>query len=269
MFEIRSRKPHRALSPVISVFSERRGFFRDLSVVRPLHARPQQFMEFYLAEPYQVEDEGQGFSATPQSVLVGPCLSPGKRLGFLGELATFTIHFRPTGLSRLFNLPMAEIADQAFEAGDVLGPGLVHLDHALRRARTFEARIEAAEHWLLDRVWAARPRDGVDWAAGLLARSGGRIPIEYLAERAGLSARQLQRRFLADVGTAPKQYARLQRFSSLLEARRRAPNRPWADLAADHGFSDQAHLIRETRSLAGVTPEALIQQLLAVPERNT
>lgn len=269
MFEIRSRKPHRALSSVVSVFTERRGFFRDISVVRPLHARPQQFMEFYLAEPYQVEDEGQGFSATPQSVLVGPCLSPGKRLGFLGELVTFTIHFRPTGLSRLFSLPMTEIADQAFDAGDVLGRGLVQLEHALRRAQTFEARIEVAQAWLLDRILAARPRDGVDWVAGLVARTGGRVPIEHLADRAGLSARQLQRRFLADVGTAPKQYARLHRFSSLLEARRRAPTRPWADLALDHGFSDQAHLIRETRSLAGVTPEALIQQLLAIPERNT
>jgi hypothetical protein len=43
MFEIRSRKPHRVLSTVVSVFTERRGFLRDISVVRPLHAKPQQF----------------------------------------------------------------------------------------------------------------------------------------------------------------------------------------------------------------------------------
>jgi AraC-like DNA-binding protein len=60
----------------------------------------------------------------------------------------------------------------------------------------------------------------------------------------------------------------LHRFSSLIDARRKTPHRAWADLAIDHGFADQAHLIRETRRLAGRTPELLIQQLLAVPEQN-
>ena len=75
-------------------------------------------------------------------------------------------------------------------------------------------------------------------------------------------------RFLADVGATPKSYARVHRFSSVLEARRKAPERAWADLAAEYGFADQAHLIRETRSLAGRTPEVLIQELLAIPEQN-
>jgi AraC-like DNA-binding protein len=267
MFEVRSRRPHPALTSVVRLYSERKGFFSALSVVRPLHARPHQFLEVYLKEPYHVEDEGQGFAATPDCVLVGPCLSPGKRLGFLGELETFTIQFQPTGLSRLFGVPMTDIADQAFDAEAVLGRAVGALEAAVRRERDFEGRIAVTERWLHDRLSAARPLDAVDRVARLLARSGGRIFIEDLAARSDLSARQLQRRFLADVGATPKRYARLQRFSALLEVRRRAPERSWADLAAAFGFADQAHLIRETRSLAGRTPEALIQQLLAVPER--
>ncbi len=267
MFEVRSRRPHPALTSVVRQYSERSGYFIALSVVRPLHARPHQFLEVYLRAPYHVEDEGQGFAATPDCVLVGPCLSPGKRLGFLGDIETFTIQFQPTGLSRLFGLPMTEIADQAFDARHVLGRAMMRLEAAIRRAPDFAGRIAVAERWLYDQLSAARSPDAVDRAARLLARTGGRVSIEALAERSDLSPRHLQRRFLADVGASPKRYARLQRFSALLETRRRAPDRSWADLAAEFGFADQAHLIRETRSLAGRTPEALIQQLLAVPER--
>lgn len=268
MFEVRIRRPHRALSSVVTHFSQRLGQFAEMSVLRPLHARPNQFLEFYLVDPYQVEEEGKGFAPAPQTVLVGPCLTPGKRLGFVGDVQTFTIHFQPTGLARLFNLPMTDMTDQAFHGGDVIGGGFAGLDGAVRRQSDFDARIAAAEGWLYDRMGKARPFGAVDWAARVIARSSGRVSIDRLAARSDLSARQLQRRFLADVGATPKSYARVHRFSSVLEARRKAPERAWADLAAEYGFADQAHLIRETRSLAGRTPEVLIQELLAIPEQN-
>lgn len=268
MFEVRTRRPHRALSTVVAYFSQRLGQFAQMSVLRPLHARPNQFLEFYLAEPYQVEEDGVGFEAAPAGVLVGPCLTPGKRLGFLGEVQTFTIHFQPTGLSRLFSLPMTDITDQAFHGRDVLGSGFANLDSAIRRQTSFEARIAAAEVWLHDKLGDARPFGAVDWASRMIARSSGRVSIDQLAARSNMSARQLQRRFLADVGATPKSYARVHRFSSVLEARRKTPDRAWADLAAEYGFADQAHLIRETRALAGRTPEVLIQELLAIPEHK-
>jgi len=268
MFEVRSKKPHGALLSVVREFSQRRARFGEMIVVRPLHARPHQFLEFYHKEPYQVEDEGLGFSQTPGSVLVGPCLSPGKRLGFQGEIETFTIHFQPTGLSRLFGLSMTEMADQAFDASDVIGRAVRGLGDQLSHQTRFEARIEVAQAWVYQRLNQARAATSVDWAARLLARTGGRVSVDRLAAWSDLSARQLQRRFLTEVGASPKHYARLHRFSSLIDARRKTPHRAWADLAIDHGFADQAHLIRETQRLAGRTPELLIQQLLAVPEQN-
>jgi AraC-like DNA-binding protein len=35
----------------------------------------------------------------------------------------------------------------------------------------------------------------------------------------------------------------------------------WADLAADWGYADQAHLIREFRAMAGVTPGDYVQDV--------
>jgi AraC-like DNA-binding protein len=39
-----------------------------------------------------------------------------------------------------------------------------------------------------------------------------------------------------------------------IDARAQAPRIDWAGLAAEWGYADQAHLIREFRAMAGVTP---------------
>jgi methylphosphotriester-DNA--protein-cysteine methyltransferase len=74
-----------------------------------------------------------------------------------------------------------------------------------------------------------------------------------------VSDRQLRRRFKTQVGLGIKRYARITRFRRLLDSIRRCKCRFGAtpELACQHGFSDQAHLIREVRDFAGLTPAEL------------
>lgn len=115
---------------------------------------------------------------------------------------------------------------------------------------------------LLDEVWAERvegasPLDRrVMRAVFLLLRSGGEEPVTRLAAAVGLSPRHFRRRFRAAVGLTPKELARLRRVrasaTGLVQGEQSAVT--WVDLAAEHGYSDQAHLVREYRSLLGLTP---------------
>jgi len=266
MIQVRTRKADPQLRSVVRGFTERRAHLLGAPQVKPLLARPDQFLEFYLREPYLVRLKEGRFEAAPPSVLVGPTLSPVKELGLAGEVETFTIHFQPTGFARLFRLPMSNLADLALPAKDVLRGAAEDLESSLRRLDTFEERIRAAEVWLLARLERARPAEAVDLAALLLARSGGRARISALADRVDLSPRQLQRRFLEEVGVSPKAYARLHRFAGLLETRRLQPWLPWADLACMHGYADQAHLVREFQQLAGQSPLAALRRLEPLAE---
>src|SRR5262249_59217722 len=83
----------------------------------------------------------------------------------------------------------------------------------------------------------------------------GRVSIDTLAAKANLSGRQLERRFLDEVGIPPKRLARIVRFQRALRvlAARQAGERG-ADLAARLGYADQAHFIRDFREFAGHTP---------------
>lgn len=262
--QIRQVSPHPSLRRIVASFGERRADFHTLKVIRTLNARPDQFIEFYFREPYLVREHGADFGATPTSVLVGVTSAPGKDLGFVGQIETFTIRFQPTGLARLFGLPMTELVDQGLALGDVLKRQTARLEVDLAKALTFEARVVVAQAWIAGALADARPYDEMDHIARLLAKSGGRIAIARLADRAGLSARQLQRRFLRDVGVSPKFYGRLTRFDAALAARNRQPDQTWAQIAAEAGYADEAHLSREARAMCGMTPQTFAAKMDAI-----
>jgi AraC-like DNA-binding protein len=47
------------------------------------------------------------------------------------------------------------------------------------------------------------------------------------------------------------------RFSAAVDRLRAAPSLPLAELAAEAGYADQAHLTHETRALSGLSPGRL------------
>jgi AraC-like DNA-binding protein len=94
----------------------------------------------------------------------------------------------------------------------------------------------------------------VAYAFTRLLRAGGDLPVGELAGEVGGSARHLTNRFRDEVGLRPKEAARVVRFDRV--RRRLAPGVRLADLAADAGYFDQAHLNREFRALAGCSPSA-------------
>jgi len=100
---------------------------------------------------------------------------------------------------------------------------------------------------------AVRPEVAFAWRR--LRASHGAVSVADLAAETGYSARHLNGLFRAEVGLAPKAAGRVFRFDHakrLLAAA--CPALPLADLAAECGYYDQAHLAREFRDLAGCPP---------------
>jgi AraC-like DNA-binding protein len=109
-----------------------------------------------------------------------------------------------------------------------------------------------------------------DMACGLLRasmeslrRGAGAPRVGELARRSGVSERHLRRLMVNETGIAPRHFARIQRFHALLRASDLAPRPSWAALAADYGYADQSHLIRDVRHLAGVSPARLHAERIA------
>jgi AraC-like DNA-binding protein len=184
-----------------------------------------------------------------------------------GHVHEFVILFRPGGFSRLFSVPPDELTNRHFEGRAVLGRSVDELRCRLGEAGSFAERVRVADQYLLARAPHCL-QSGVIAAARELRQHRGRPRISGLAETAGLSLRQFERRFVSEVGMSPKLYARVARFEAALEIRMRAPGLRWIDIAHDLGYHDQMHMVHDFRQFSGLTPSDLapLMDLQVAPE---
>lgn len=82
------------------------------------------------------------------------------------------------------------------------------------------------------------------------------LRVESVCRTQGVSRQFLARVFNQQVGIGPKFVARVTRLARVRGAMS-SRRGDWARLAAESGYSDQSHLVREMRSLAGAVPTAL------------
>jgi AraC-like DNA-binding protein len=83
------------------------------------------------------------------------------------------------------------------------------------------------------------------------------IEVESLADAEHVSRRQLERDFSHYLGTSPRHLAQVARVQWV--SRRARSGASLADIAADVGFSDQAHMSRSIRQMTGLTPRDFVR----------
>jgi AraC-like DNA-binding protein len=181
-----------------------------------------------------------------------------------GRLDLFGIRFRPGGALPAFRIPLRELTDRGAPL-DGVWAAAGELERALMDTADAAERVRRAERLLLPRLSGARgPHPCVAAALRLLAHRVDEPPIAEVERRVGVTGRQLQRRFHEAVGVAPKFLARvlrLQRAATLMRGGRAIR---WSRVAHDAGYYDQAHLNRDFRMMAGVSPRAYAAERTAV-----
>jgi AraC-like DNA-binding protein len=164
-----------------------------------------------------------------------------------GPSTIIGVRFNPGRAAAFLRIPLAEITDARIPLGAIWKGWS---DSVIERADF----IETLETELLRRLDPDRDRR-VDAAIARIVRDNGNVRIDPLARDIGISRQHLARQFLHHVGVSPKTFARVVRFRKLTESLN-ARTEGWADVALEHGFYDQSHLIADFRELAGTTPDA-------------
>jgi AraC-like DNA-binding protein len=165
------------------------------------------------------------------------------------------VRFRPGATRAAIGVSGAYLRDkvgflEAFAPG--LAPWMLV---ALPAGSTLETAAPALDEAVRQWSRGRRAADEVVLAgAAALAMSGGSARIGELASRSGVGERQFQRRFREEVGLTPKQFARVVRFRAAAVDVAMGGSRSWGEVAADRGYADQAHLVREFAQIFGMTP---------------
>jgi len=158
------------------------------------------------------------------------------------------VRFHPGMSPPFLRAPANELADKTVPLEDLWGRPARGLREELANSSTIPDAIAAFERYLQPPEMNAREIAMWAW----LRQRGGEARLDELARLSGLGIRQLRRVCLTQTGLTPKRMSRvlrLRRASSLGRG-----GMDWAAVAAQCGYYDQAHLIRDFRELSGRTP---------------
>jgi len=203
-----------------------------------------------------------------------PCRFPGGFVAGLDDRYTFVEHegtqrglqlnLTPLGARLFFDRPMSELSGRVVQVSDLLPRACRSLTDRLASLRDWDARFDVVERLVTQRVSEARELNPVViWAYREIERHNGSVEMRSLTRESGYSPTHLIALFRDQVGLPPKLVARLTRFERLVRHLRTGPTETLASLAADFGYYDQAHLVRDMREFAGMTPtqvRTLIQE---------
>jgi AraC-like DNA-binding protein len=162
------------------------------------------------------------------------------------------VRFRPAAAAPFLRLAARELTDRTVACDDIGVRWLA--DAPWGAAADAAAAVDSLQRLLLARL-PSRERPEPVVAHAVAALFGPAPPsIEALARQTGWSRQHLARAFGAEVGVSPKQLARVARLQRAVADLQRGRGDGLADAALRLGYFDQAHMARDFRALAGLTP---------------
>ncbi|MXZ75043.1 MAG: helix-turn-helix transcriptional regulator [Gemmatimonadetes bacterium] len=239
---------------------------------------------FHYGDPWITTVAGGNRMVQPRSFAVSQMrkyieIESNGRTGFV------SVRFYPWGAYHFFDRPVDSLLDDTVSTA-MLWPE--HYDDLMEKIRAVASGMGGAsstggasgtggaggtsgaggsglasvvQGFLLDRLKEHFKDDvALDESVKLIRSTGGQLSVEEVGERVGLSRKQLERKFVATVGTTPKTFARISRFLNICHHLDRYRDSTLTRLAHECGYFDQAHFIREFSVFTGFTPKAFFDK---------
>ncbi|MFI6319456.1 DUF6597 domain-containing transcriptional factor [Nonomuraea sp. NPDC050556] len=161
------------------------------------------------------------------------------------------VRFLPGAVGEVFGVPVEAMRDMRVPTSDLPSPWR-------EMAEEGGAGIEGRARVLLTAVEKRLRETGApDPAAGAIAAALRRgVSVREVAWDLGFSERQLHRRSVGSFGYSPKTLQRIVRFQRALRLARAGVG--LAEVAAESGYADQAHLANDVKRLSGVPMTRLL-----------
>lgn len=205
------------------------------------------------AEPVRVSNaSSEALSTIDSAVLCGARTSP-LLLDTTALGATVGVAFKAGGVRPFLGVRADEVSEQALALDLLWGSSVRTLRAQLIEEPTPLGRVQLLQHYLLQR--ARRPLACTPALLESLAAfdEPHLTSVAAVNRRTGLSAKRLLALYRDEVGLSPKTFWRVRRFRAALHALDTGALRG-APLAAEHGYCDQPHFLREFRAFTGGSP---------------
>ncbi len=220
-----------------------------------------------LAEPYlhsQIPYPCVNMAAEGGRAIVFGVVSKSSARTLAGRGVIFGVKFLPGGFRAFFRDAVAEVTDRVLPIAQVFGEAGRAWQEALSEL-TSPAHAEAREEdqamiahteVFLRALEPARDADAeaVLGIVNMVADDRDITHVDQVVERTAMGKRTLQRLFREYVGVGPKWVIQRYRLHDAAERIAKGEGGGWARFAAQLGYADQAHFIRDFKRFVGETP---------------
>lgn len=236
--------------------------------VKPYHATAEEGVIFYIKGFLLCTQMENGFTEKrAQTVIFGPSIAK-QNLQLPDEYCMFFVRLQPGMLHQLLCIPMTELVQKNVDAELVFGKEIRELHEQLTNAVSYEMILNIVEGFLLKKFQQLPKNIHPSFAIPkMILDNPADFNLNRIASLACLSASQLERTFLRNIGVSPKLFARLCRFGQACELKERHPNLDWLSIAIHTGYNDYQHLVKDFKAFDGGTPNTLIMENAHSPER--
>jgi AraC-like DNA-binding protein len=168
------------------------------------------------------------------------------------------LRFHPGGARGLLGLPLKELTDLRASFQSVT-PGVEQvLDNLLQGG---SSRLDIVQGWLARTLVSDRQFPLVQSIFRRVRKSAARTKVSEIASSLGMSSQYLNRVMNDGVGVDLKTFCRIIRMRACTKSLHVTESAiDWSAVAADFGFYDQSHLIREFNDLVGLSPGQFLRR---------
>ncbi len=252
-------QPHPDLDALVN-------FYWTLEVPAEAASQKQQLipdgcieMAFILGDDikrYLSEDE---FILQPRAMVLGQRTYP-FYIEAVGHVNTFAVTFYPYGFANFIDEPINNLVNKETPIDRLFGEiPAKELEASIIKASDTEQRIEIIEAFLFDRL---NDQSAIDQIVKttidtLLSTKGG-APIKTILNNDHSKRRQLERKFLKQIGISPKQLGKVIRLQAALKMVLNEEADNLTNIAYENEYYDQAHFIKDFKEFTGVSPKAFL-----------
>lgn len=178
-----------------------------------------------------------------------------------GIMDTFIVNCKPTVFSRVFALDLTpnpkysiDLPDQAF----------LSLWNELSKLKTSEERINRFSNFINSYQKTTYQPDEIDLFYDKIIEKGITTMLKDIVKEFSLSQRTLERNFIKRTGVTPKTLVRVLRLDYLWTKINDENVIDYQDLVFQGNYFDQAHFIRDFKSIIGETPNYFFDRNLQI-----
>ncbi len=239
---------------------------------------PAEELAFFVEHYWIIDWDLRGQPPFTQEILPYPCVNlvfekdytrifgvdSGKFARRLEEKGrVFGVKFRPGAFYPFLKSPVSQLTDSSMRLGEVFGMDYRPVERGIIAENDQEAQITFAETFL--REFLPKPDKNimlVNEVIECITHDRTVTKVENLVSSLGLSKRSLQRLFNQYVGGSPKWVIQRYRLHDATEHLAAGAVEDWSQLALELGYFDQAHFIKDFKTVVGKTPAEYARQVV-------